>query len=155
LKVEMFFHLLINMRMIFDFITMNWLITYLIGIQIDFLKMLLLFFTIFDYLDLYKWVKVDELLNIIHFQYNIALKCTCKISTFKYYRRIHQTSNEKIGLNSISLVIFKHTCYPFLLCQSFSNFVIAPLKTQRKTLYFYYVIFTLLSSTCVKNFPWK
>ncbi len=43
-------------------------------------------------------MKVNELLNILHFQHNVALKCTCKFSTFKYYNRIHQTSNGKVGL---------------------------------------------------------
>jgi hypothetical protein len=43
-------------------------------------------------------VKVDELLNILHFQHDVALKCTCKFSTFKCYSRIHETSNGKIGL---------------------------------------------------------
>jgi len=41
---------------------------------------------------------VDELLNILHFQQDVAPKCICKFSTFKYYNRIHQTSNEKVGL---------------------------------------------------------
>jgi hypothetical protein len=43
-------------------------------------------------------VKVDELLNILHFQHDVALKCTCKFSTFKYYSGIHQTSNGKVCL---------------------------------------------------------
>ncbi len=43
-------------------------------------------------------MKVDELLNILHFQHDVTLKCTCKFSTFKYYNRIHQNSNGKIGL---------------------------------------------------------
>ncbi len=51
--------------------------------------------------NLYKYVKVDDLLSILHFQHDVALKCTYEFSTFKYYSRIHQTSDEKIGLNSI------------------------------------------------------
>jgi len=43
-------------------------------------------------------VKVNELLDILNFQHDVALKCTCKFSTFKYYSRIHQTSNGKVGL---------------------------------------------------------
>ncbi len=45
-------------------------------------------------------MKVNELLNILHSQHDVALKCTCKFSTFKYYynKIIHQTSNEKVGL---------------------------------------------------------
>jgi hypothetical protein len=59
-----------------------------------------------------KLVQVDEngLLNIFHFQHNVTQKYTCKFSMFKYYNRIHQISNEKTSLNSILLVIFKHTC---------------------------------------------
>jgi hypothetical protein len=45
--------------------------------------------------------EIDELSNILHFQHNVVLKCPCKFSTFKYYNRIHQTCNRKVGLNSI------------------------------------------------------
>ncbi len=51
--------------------------------------------------NLYKWVKVDELLNIFHFQHNVDLNYIFKFSTFKYYSSIHQTYNEKVGVNSI------------------------------------------------------
>ncbi len=43
-------------------------------------------------------MKIDELLNILHFQHDVALKCSYKFSTFKYYSRIHQTFNGKVGL---------------------------------------------------------
>jgi hypothetical protein len=46
-------------------------------------------------------MKVDELLNILHFQRDVTLKCTCKFTMFKYYNRIYQTSIGKVGLNSI------------------------------------------------------
>ncbi len=77
-----------------------------------------------------KLVQIGESRLIIEyspFPTYVALKCTCKFSMFKYYNRIHQTSNGKVCLNSICLVIFKHTCYLLLLYQSFSNFVITSL----------------------------
>ncbi len=119
-NLKCFFHLMINMRIIFDFITMMW-INHISNMHSNrFFRYIYIYIIVFGYLDLYKSVKVDEWLNILHFQYNVALKCTCKFSTCKYYRRIHQTSNEKVGLNSIGIVTFKHICYLFLLCQSFS-----------------------------------
>ncbi len=53
-------------------------------------------------------MKVHWLLNILHFQHDVALKCTCKFSTFKYYNKIHQTYYGKTCLNSIWVVISKH-----------------------------------------------
>jgi hypothetical protein len=64
-------------------------------------------------------VKIDELLNILHFQHNVTIKRICKFLMFKYYSKVHQTSSKKISLNSISPIIFKHTCYLFLLCEGF------------------------------------
>jgi len=69
---------------------------------------------IFLLLKLSKLVQVGENKWIIEyspFQHDVALKCTCKFSRFKYYNKIHQSSNGKICLNSIQLIIFKHTCY--------------------------------------------
>ncbi len=144
---------MINMRIVFDFIMMM-LINHISNMHSNrFLKNNFTFYTFFGYPNLYKQVKVDELLNILHFQYNVVFKCTCKFSTFKYYRKIHQTPSEKVGLNSILLVIFKHTCYLFLLCQSFSNFVITSLETQRKALYFYQVLSIYFLLLVSKNGP--
>jgi len=42
-------------------------------------------------------VKVNELLNIFHFQDDVTLKCTYKFLMFKYYSRIHQLFNEKVS----------------------------------------------------------
>jgi hypothetical protein len=45
-----------------------------------------------------KLVQVGESRWIIEyspFPTYVALKCTCKFSMFKYYNRIHQTSNKK------------------------------------------------------------
>jgi hypothetical protein len=49
---------------------------------------------------------------------------------FKYYNRIHQTSNEKVCLNLICLVIFKHTWYLLLLYQRFSKALHYKLKEK-------------------------
>jgi hypothetical protein len=64
-------------------------------------------------------VKIDELLNIFHFQHDVIVKCICEFLMFKHYSKMHQTSNEKIGLNSIWPIIFKHNCYLLLLCEFF------------------------------------
>jgi hypothetical protein len=154
-NLKFFFHLMINMRIIFDFITMM-LINHISNMHSNrfFSNIYLFIYLFYNCFWLSRLVQVAEskwMIEYSPFSYNVALKCTCKFSTCKYYRRIHQTSNEKVGLNSIWLVTFKHICYLFLLCQSFSNFVITSLETQRKALYFYYFIFNLLFSTCVKN----
>ncbi len=66
------------------------------------------------------------------------LKCTCKFSTFKHYNKIHQSSNGKICLNSIQLIIFQTYLLPILFCQSFSNFVITSLLCYLNFLKNYY-----------------
>jgi hypothetical protein len=38
-------------------------------------------------------VKVDELLNILHFQHDVGLKYICKFSMFNYYSKIYQNFN--------------------------------------------------------------
>jgi hypothetical protein len=86
------------MREIFNFITMM-LINHISNMHSSrFLKDNCIFFYFFGCPNLYKKVKVDELLNIFHFQHNVVLKCTCKFSAFKYYSRMHQMSNGKVGL---------------------------------------------------------
>jgi hypothetical protein len=89
------------MRIIFIFITMM-LINHISNMHSSRFKNNNLFiFTFFGCPNLYKYVKVDELLNVLHFQRNVTLKCTCKFTMFKYYSRIYQTYNGKVGLNSI------------------------------------------------------
>jgi hypothetical protein len=81
----------------------------------------------FYFSKLFKLVQIGESKWIIEyspFQDDVALKCTCKFSMFKYHNKVHQNFNEKVGLNSIWPIIFKHTCYLHLLCQKISNFVI-------------------------------
>ncbi len=90
-------------------------------------------------------MKVDELLNILHFQHDVALKCTYKFSTFKYYNRIHQTSNWKVCLNSIWLIIFKNTCYLFYCTNFFQiyNHFIMNLKKSTMFLLCYLKLFSI------------
>jgi hypothetical protein len=85
-------------------------------------------------------MKGNQLLNILHFQHDVALKCICKFSNFKYYSKIHQTSNGEVGLNSI----FKHTCY---IVPKLFKFVITSLYIQRKAPWFYYIISNYFQST--------
>jgi hypothetical protein len=73
-------------------------------------------------------VKVDELFHILHFQQDVTLKCICKFSTFKYYSKIHQTYNEKVGLK-LNLMSHFETCLLsiFIAYRKFSKFVITSL----------------------------
>ncbi len=51
-------------------------------------------------------MKIDSnLLNIFHFRNEVAFKCNCKFSMFKYYSRLHQTSN---GKNMFKLNLTNH-----------------------------------------------
>jgi len=99
LKVEMIFNLMINVRIFFNFIT-TMLINHIFNTHSNrFLKKIYIYIYIYIYflfLKLSKLVQVGELLNILHFQHDVALKCTCKFLTSKYYNRIHQSFNGKI-----------------------------------------------------------
>jgi hypothetical protein len=68
------------------------------------------------------YVKVDELLNIFHFQHDVALECTCKFSKFKYYSRIHQTSNQKINLKLNLMSHFQTYLLSIYIVPKFSEF---------------------------------
>ncbi len=86
------------MKIIFNFITMM-LINHTSNMRSSrFIFLSIIFSAIFNYPNLYKQVKINELLDILHFKHDITLKCTCKFSTFKYYNKIHQNFNGKIGL---------------------------------------------------------
>ncbi len=99
-------------------------------------------------LNLYKQVKVDELLDILNFQHDVALKCICKFSTFKYYSRIHQTSNGKVGLKlkltdhfqtyllSIFIVLKKFKFYNHLIINSKKGTMLLLCYFQSFSIYF-------------------
>jgi len=67
----------------------------------------------FYFFKLFKLVQIGESKWIIEyspFQDDVALKCTCKFSMFKYHNKVHQNFNEKVGLTQFD--------------QSFSNILV-------------------------------
>jgi hypothetical protein len=100
-------------------------------------------------------VKVDELLNILHFQHDVALKCTWKLSTFKYYNRIHQTSNGKIDLKLNLISHFQTYLLSIFVVPKFFKFYNHLLINSKKgtmlLLRYFKIIFNLLSSTFVQK----
>ncbi len=67
-------------------------------------------------------MKVDELLNILKFQHDVALKCNSKFSTFKYYSRIHQTYSGKVGLKLNLTYHFQTYLLSIFIVPNFSKF---------------------------------
>jgi hypothetical protein len=66
-----------------------------------FLKNKCIFFLLFR---LSKLVQVGEsrwIIEFFYFEHDVAVKCSYKFSTFKYYSTIHQNHNGKVYLNSI------------------------------------------------------
>ncbi len=87
-----------------------------------FLKTIVTFLYFFGCPNLYKQVKANELLNILHFQQDVTLKCICKFSTFKCYNRIHQTSNGKVGLKLNLMSHFQTYLLSIFIMQRFFKF---------------------------------
>ncbi len=91
-------------------------------------------------------MKVDELLNIFKFQHDVALKCTCTFSTFKYYNWIHQTYNGKVGLklnltNHFETYLLSIFIVPKFL--KFYNHLIINSKKGTMLLLYYFKLFSI------------
>jgi len=90
-------------------------------------------------------VKINELLDILHFKHDITLKCTCKFSTFKYYNKIHQNFNGKIGLK-LNLTNHFQTYLLFIfIVPNFFNFFIHLIINSKKGTMFLLCYFQLFS----------
>ncbi len=89
-------------------------------------------------------MKVDELLNILHFQHDVALKCSCKFSTFKCYSKINQTSCGKIGLK-FNLTSFSNMLSIFIVLKffKFCNHLIINSKKGTMILLCYFKLFSM------------
>ncbi len=132
MKLEFLKNLMINMKIIFNFITMV-LINHIFNMHSNiFLKINILFPLLFTLPKLIQMGESKQIIEYSTFSTWCTFKCNCKFLVFKYYNKIQETYNGKICLNSIWQIIFKHSCYPLLLCQSFSNFVIGNLIINSK-----------------------
>jgi hypothetical protein len=129
--------------------------TYLICIQVHYIIYIYIYIQFYR---LYKLVQVGEsrwIFGILHFQHDVVLKCICKFSMFKYYNKIHQNFNGKVGLNSIWQLISRHTCYLLFIMPKFFKFcnhlIINSKKKHHVFIILFSIIFNLHSLTCVKN----
>jgi hypothetical protein len=83
---------------------------------------------------------------IFKFQHDVALKCTCTFSTFKYYSRIHQNYNGKVGLklnltNHFQICLLSIFIVPKFL--KFYNHLIKISKKGTMLLLYYFQSFSI------------
>jgi len=135
---------MINMRIIFNFITVM-----LINDIFNMYSSTLYIYIYIQFYRLYKLVQVGEsrwIIGILHFQHDVVLKCICKFSMFKYYNKIHQNFNGKVGLNSIWQLISRHTCYLLFIMPKFFKFcnhLIINSKKNTMLLLYYFQLFSI------------
>ncbi len=155
MKVEMFFYLMINMKIIFNFITMM-LINHISNMHSN-----IYFKNYYYYLKnwLSKLVQVGESRWIIEYfslSHDVALKCICNFSIFKYYNRIHQTYNGKVSLK-LNLTSHFHTyLLSIFIVSKFLKFCNHNYKLKERHHAFimlFSIIFNILSSILSKIGP--